>query len=133
MGCSYSNQPIGLADPQGIEYNFIERPNIYTKQDTIKALRKLFKRKRKGGTLRGAIGGVFLGSTLGSLAAGTDTSNAAGTAIYIVVFGGLAVSGIVQVSEYREEKLEQLINNYQAGERLPDKIIKKLKTKDFKQ
>ena len=107
--------------------------NSYTKEDTIRAVNHLFRRKRSGGTTRGVIGGVFLGATLGQLASGNSTSNAAGNAIYLIVFGGLAASGIVQVSQYSEERLNRIVTEYREQGILPLRIIKKLKKKDFRQ
>ncbi|MEO0554592.1 MAG: hypothetical protein AAF149_15415 [Bacteroidota bacterium] len=100
-------------------------------EDTVKAVTHLFQRKRKGGTLRAAIGAGLFGAAAGQMASGSSTGNDAGNAIYLLVFGGLAVSGIVQAGEYNAEKLETLLDAYKAGQGLPEKVKSKLKRKDF--
>ncbi len=104
----------------------------YTKEDTLRAVKYLFQRKRSGGSTRGVIGGAFLGAAIGQIASGNSTSNDAGNAIYLLVFGGIATSGIIQVGRYSKERLNRVLTGYEENSQLPLKIRKKLKKKDFK-
>lgn len=120
------------------------------REDTIKALEHLYKRKRHGGTARATVF-VILGtsSLIGTLSykpstvtinqgsAGSQTfqlSSGPGAANYIFIAFStiMTITGITQAKKYSSDNLATVSNGYREGRGIPIEISSKLKRKDFK-
>ncbi|HTH58044.1 MAG TPA: hypothetical protein VL728_18480 [Cyclobacteriaceae bacterium] len=120
------------------------------KEDTIRALHNLYRRKRVGGTVRGSVFGGLAGATLlnindyqstsvtvhsgsgGSQSVPIDDSPPPGNYIALGAFTILSITGFFQISNHTHDRIEALVKDYDGGRPLPEKIKKKLKPKDFK-
>jgi hypothetical protein len=120
------------------------------KEDTIKALRHLYKRKKNGGTARAIVFGILGASSLvGTLSyqpsyvtinqgsAGSqrfETSSPPGAAAYFFIGFStvMTITGITQATKYNNTNLENLITDYNQGKTLPQSVKIKLKRKDFR-
>ena len=122
---------------------------------TIHAIDNMFKRKRNGGVARAVVFGLVAisvvafgsthsdppkpiyvpsapGLTLVYYPANTQPqSSAAGNAFGAVVFGGIAITGIIQASKFSEKNRLMVVESYRRRNGIPQKY-QKFKTKDFK-
>ena len=117
------------------------------KDDTIRALQNLYRRKRVGGTVRSIVFGVLAVSALvntvnykstsvtvngGSQTIPIDDSPPPGNYIGIGIFTIFTITGFTQIANHTQDKLDALLADYKNGIPLPKKIKSKLKQKDFK-
>lgn len=141
---------IAAIDKELIDSNPNLAPRARNSSDTTVAVAHLFKRKRGGGTARGVVFGIFALSALmntinyspttvtinqgpsGTQTIPIDSSPPAGNYIGIGLFAGLSISGFHQLSTYSIKNQDAILQRYNAGQPLPEKIISKLKEKDFK-
>jgi hypothetical protein len=110
-----------------------------TAADTIRAIQRLFKKRRTVGTAFVAAGGTLVVASLSDV----DSSNSAfftGASAYLI-FGTLAaiytaplyVPGLIIRGRYSKEKEAALIADYNLKKPIPEKYLSKLKPRLFKQ
>ncbi|MBS1506526.1 MAG: hypothetical protein JSS79_07770 [Bacteroidetes bacterium] len=141
---------ISALDKELVNFNPRLALPVRNASDTAMAVAHLFKRKRGGGTARGVVFGLFALTavvntinysptvvTINQGPSGTqtipiDSSPPTGNYIGIGLFFVSSISGFHQNSAYSIKRQDALLKSYNAGNHLPEKIIAKLKEKDFK-
>jgi hypothetical protein len=112
--------------------------------DTVRAVHQLFRKRRIGGIVWSAIGGaaaiqVLAASVSSSNSSGTysssgnysrssNSSNAGGTAVGILVFGGIPAGiGIGKLSRFSSSHERAIIASYEQGQALPHYVKRRLR------
>ncbi|MBS1682939.1 MAG: hypothetical protein JST48_14600 [Bacteroidetes bacterium] len=102
--------------------------DTYTKLDTINALQHLFKRER----LNAKIGivtmsGVFLGFGGKFLSSSSQDFDAVLAGLGLVA----VVTNSIKLKTYSKKNLTKIIEEYNKGEKIPRKVKKRLRERDF--
>lgn len=100
--------------------------------DTLRAINRLFARRRKGGKTWNYLG---LSSTLALARILTSSSTTVDGSSLAILVGGLIVApvaiGVVNLVAYSEAHEEEVASLYRAGKPLPKQIRQRIKRKDL--
>jgi uncharacterized membrane protein HdeD (DUF308 family) len=103
--------------------------------DTLRAINRLFERRRKGGkrwNYLGLAGALSLTRALTSSSNNDNTVDGGGIAILAGAFIAAPVAiGVVNLAAYSETHEEEVESAYRAGKPLPKKIRQRIKKKDL--
>ncbi|NVO85952.1 hypothetical protein [Hymenobacter terrestris] len=103
--------------------------------DTLRAISRLFERRRRGGGawVGGGLSSVLtLALSLSSPNSDAGSVSAGGIAALVGLFVAAPVAiGSVNLAAYKKEREEEVTRAYQAGQPLPKKIRSRLKKKDL--
>ncbi len=112
-----------------------------TKKDTIEAMRKMFKRKKKSALMLTVASGTVALFSIGYITINYETKFVNGNYVQLdqppAVVASTIVSvigtagGFYKISRYSDKRLTSLIDQYSKGEGLPLEIKQKLKPKFF--
>jgi hypothetical protein len=111
-----------------------------TAADTIRAIQRLFKKRRTVGTAFVVAGGTLVVASLSDIDSSSNSAFFTGASAYII-YGTLAaiytaplyVPGLILRGRYSKEKEAALIAAYNLKKPIPQKYLSKLKPRLFKQ
>lgn len=109
--------------------------------DTVRAVHRLFRKRRVGGIVWAAIGGAFtvqiLAASIGGSNNSTSTSsyntssnssNPAGTAVGVIVLGGIPAGiGIGKLSRFSSARERAILANFEKGQALPHYVQRRIR------
>ena len=103
--------------------------------DTLRAISRLFERRRKGGkrwAYLGLSGALSMARVLTAPNANDGSTNAGGLALIAGVFVGVPIAvSIVNLTAYSEAHEEEVERIYRSGQPLPKIIRQRMKKKDL--
>lgn len=103
--------------------------------DTLRAINRLFARRRKGGRTWNYLGLAGVLSLTRALTSSNSNGNSVDGGSIAILTGAFVVApvaiGVVNLATYSESHEQEVENSYRAGKPLPKKIQQRIKKKDL--